>query len=52
MSMSQMPPEPSRYMPRDQIVPQPDQHPHPHERKPHRHPLRKLTGLLRRKKDS
>jgi hypothetical protein len=51
MSMSQLP-EPSRYTPRDQIGPQPDPHPHPHERKPRRRPLRKLTGLLRRKKDS
>jgi hypothetical protein len=46
------PQQPSRYTPRDQIRPQLDPHPHPHERKPRRHPLRKLTGLLRRKKDS
>jgi hypothetical protein len=51
MSMSQLP-EPSRYTPRDQIGPQPPEHPYPHPRKARRHPLRKLTSWLHRKRDS
>jgi hypothetical protein len=52
MSMGR-PTEPSRFInPGDRIGPQPPEHPHPHPRKPRRHPLRKLTGWLGRKKDS
>jgi hypothetical protein len=42
-------PEPSRFTQGVPIGPQPPAHPHLHPRKPRRHPLRKLAGLLRRK---